>query len=378
MSRLLCVCFNHTALPQTHPIRPHPPPTSPTCSTPPLASLIPAITALPPLPPLSPPAQGGTHKTWPVATTGVMLLKGPQARRWKQKAVPTQGSLWPPQESCYLRGHMQGGTQTRLCTNKPEHTEGGLWPSQQSCYLRGNRPDGTPRRRCTLKALHREGGLWPPHESCHLRGHPQGGAQTRRTTQKAVYGHRGTHVIQGATGELVHTEGGAHSGRCTHKLVKATSARLASYYLPNIGKTLKSQSRRRGWPQAASPIHARPPKYSFSGEGGLLQPFLYGQGPKIPDSPARVASNSLSYLGKDAKSQYQRPNWPQKASLISAKPQNRLLAGETGLKRPLLKRPGPKITISPARLASNSFFFSGKPPKSPSRRRDWPETAFLM
>ena len=244
--------------------------------------------------------------------------------------------------------------------------------------FKGNRPGGTHRRRCTLKALHREGYLWPPHESCHLRGHLQGGAQTRRTTQKAVYGHRGTHVIQGATGEVVHTEGGAHSGRCTHKLVKATSVRLASYYLSYIGKTPKSESRRRGWGQTASSIHARPPKYSFSVERGLLQPFLYGQGPKIPNSPTRVASNSLSDFGKHAKSPYRRPNWPQTASLISAKPRNRLLDGETGLKRPLIKRPGPKITVSPARVASKSLFFSGKPPNSPSRRRGWPETAFLI
>ena len=35
--------------------------------------------------------QGGTHKRRPVATAGVLLFKGPQARRYTQKAVHTQG-----------------------------------------------------------------------------------------------------------------------------------------------------------------------------------------------------------------------------------------------------------------------------------------------
>ena len=45
--------------------------------------------------------QGGTHKRRSIATAGVMLLKGPQARRYTQKAVHTEDGLWPPQESCY-------------------------------------------------------------------------------------------------------------------------------------------------------------------------------------------------------------------------------------------------------------------------------------
>ena len=53
-----------------------------------------------------------------VATVGVMLFKGPQARRCPQKAEHTKGGLWPPQESCYLRGHRQGGANTRRNTQK--------------------------------------------------------------------------------------------------------------------------------------------------------------------------------------------------------------------------------------------------------------------
>ena len=53
---------------------------------------------------------------------------GAHTRRGIHKAVHTQGGLWPPQESCYLRGHKQGGIHRRRCTHKAEHTKGGLWP----------------------------------------------------------------------------------------------------------------------------------------------------------------------------------------------------------------------------------------------------------
>ena len=45
-----------------------------------------------------------THKRRSVATAGVLLFKGPQARRYTQKAVHTQGEN----------------------THKAEHTKGGL------------------------------------------------------------------------------------------------------------------------------------------------------------------------------------------------------------------------------------------------------------
>ena len=50
--------------------------------------------------------QGGTHKRRSLATAGVMLLKGPQARRYTQKAVHTQGGTHKRRfvataESCY-------------------------------------------------------------------------------------------------------------------------------------------------------------------------------------------------------------------------------------------------------------------------------------
>ena len=36
------------------------------------------------------PTQGGAHKRRSIATVGVMLFKGPHARRYTQNAVPTQ------------------------------------------------------------------------------------------------------------------------------------------------------------------------------------------------------------------------------------------------------------------------------------------------
>ena len=35
--------------------------------------------------------------------------------------------------------HTQGGARTRQCIHNAGHTQGGLWPPQESCYLRGVR-----------------------------------------------------------------------------------------------------------------------------------------------------------------------------------------------------------------------------------------------
>ena len=43
--------------------------------------------------------------------------------------------------------HTEGGAHTRRGIQKVVHTKGGLWPPQESCYLRGHRQGGTPRRR---------------------------------------------------------------------------------------------------------------------------------------------------------------------------------------------------------------------------------------
>ena len=42
--------------------------------------------------------EGGAHNRRYVVTAGVMLLEGPQARRYTQKAVHAKGGLWPPHE----------------------------------------------------------------------------------------------------------------------------------------------------------------------------------------------------------------------------------------------------------------------------------------
>ena len=114
--------------------------------------------------------QGGTHRT-----------------RCLHKAVRTTSGLWPPQESCYLRGHRQGGTHRRRYTRKAVRTTGGLWPPQESCYLRGHMQGGAHRKRCLHNTVHTKGGLWPPQESCYLRGHRQGGAHRTRCLHKAVH-----------------------------------------------------------------------------------------------------------------------------------------------------------------------------------------------
>ena len=54
--------------------------------------------------------QGGTHKRRSVATAGVMLFKGPQARRCTQKAVHTQGGA-----------HRRRNTQKAVCGHRRSH-----------------------------------------------------------------------------------------------------------------------------------------------------------------------------------------------------------------------------------------------------------------
>ena len=135
---------------------------------------------------------------------------------------------------------------------------------------------------------------------------------------------------------------------------------------------------RRDWPPTVSLIYARRQNPSLPGDTGLIHPLLYRQGPKIPVSPATLASYGLSYIGEAPKSQSRLRDWPHRSSLMHARPQNPSLAGETGLKKPLLYRQGPQIPVSPARLASNSLSDIGKAPESQSRRRDWPHTASLI
>ena len=62
--------------------------------------------------------QGGTYKRRSVASPGVMLLQGPQARWCTHKDKNTKSSLLPAQGSCWLRGHRQGGADTRQNTQK--------------------------------------------------------------------------------------------------------------------------------------------------------------------------------------------------------------------------------------------------------------------
>ena len=151
--------------------------------------------------------------------------------------------------------------------------------------------------------------------------------------------------------------------------------RLASNSLSCIQKAPECQSRRRDWPQTASPIYIRPQNGSLAGETGLKQPLLYTEGPRMPVSPERLASNSLSCIHKAPKWQSRWRDWPQTASPVYIRPQNASLAGETGLEQPLLYTEGPRMPVSPERLASNSLSCIQKAPECPSRRRDWPQTA---
>ena len=93
--------------------------------------------------------QGGAHTRRSVATAGVLLFKGVQglapalseASRgaqcaWEGLVVHTQGGAYT-RRCTYKAVHTQGGARTRQCIHKAGHTQGGLWPPQESCCLRG-------------------------------------------------------------------------------------------------------------------------------------------------------------------------------------------------------------------------------------------------
>ena len=69
--------------------------------------------------------QGGTHKTQFVATAGVMSFKGPQARRYTQKAVHTEGGAHKRRSVATAGVMLFKGPQARRYTQKAVHTQGG-------------------------------------------------------------------------------------------------------------------------------------------------------------------------------------------------------------------------------------------------------------
>ena len=59
-----------------------------------------------------------------MATAGVMLFKGPQARRYTQKAVHTQGGTHKRRPVATAGVLLLKGPQARCCTHKAVHTQG--------------------------------------------------------------------------------------------------------------------------------------------------------------------------------------------------------------------------------------------------------------
>ena len=60
--------------------------------------------------------QGETHKRWSVATTGVMLSKGPRARWFTWKTVHTQGGTHKRRSVATARVMLFNGPQARRYT----------------------------------------------------------------------------------------------------------------------------------------------------------------------------------------------------------------------------------------------------------------------
>ena len=88
-----------------------------------------------PPPPLQPPKLSNTPwghtlagggPPWSVATAGVLLFKGPQARRYTHKAVHTQGGAHKRRFVATAGVLLFKGPQARRYTQKAVHTKGGL------------------------------------------------------------------------------------------------------------------------------------------------------------------------------------------------------------------------------------------------------------
>ena len=120
--------------------------------------------------------EGGAHKRRSVATAGVLLLKGGTGAGPRvERSEPKHGGL---------AVRTQGGAHTRWYTQKAVHTKGGLWPPEESCNLRGPAPAWSEASRSM--------GGW---RSAHKAVRTQGGTHRRRCTQKAVCGHQRSLVI---------------------------------------------------------------------------------------------------------------------------------------------------------------------------------------
>ena len=75
--------------------------------------------------------QGSANTRRSEATVGVLLFKGGAG------AGPRAEQSEPSVERSEV--HTQGGAYTRWCTHKAVQTQSGLWPPVESCYLRGVR-----------------------------------------------------------------------------------------------------------------------------------------------------------------------------------------------------------------------------------------------
>ena len=111
--------------------------------------------------------QGGTHKRRSVATAGVMLLKGPQARRYTQKAVHTKGGTHRRRSVATAGVMLLKGPQARRYTQKAVHTKGGTHKRRSVATAGVMLLKGPQARRYTQKAVHTKGGLWPLQASCY-------------------------------------------------------------------------------------------------------------------------------------------------------------------------------------------------------------------
>ena len=97
----------------------------------------------------------GAHKRRPVATAGVMLFQGPHARRYTQKAVPTQGGAHKRRPVATAGVMLSQGPQARQYTHNAVRTKGGRRfgrPNRRNLPGRRCRPNFRPKSSTAVSA----------------------------------------------------------------------------------------------------------------------------------------------------------------------------------------------------------------------------------
>ena len=107
----------------------------------------------------APPGPSDAHKRRPVATAGVILFKGPQARRYTQNTVPTQGGAHKRRYIATAGVMLFKGPQARRCTQNAVPTQRGAHKRRSVATAGVMFFRGSKKGTLLFKEAHRVGGV---------------------------------------------------------------------------------------------------------------------------------------------------------------------------------------------------------------------------